>query len=111
MSIGKKIKELRTQKSMTQTEVAKALNTTCQTIFKYEQEIVTNIPTDKIEQLAKLFEVSPAYLIGWSESNENEKPMMQVTPLEKALLEKFRRLSAERQELAIQLLAPLEGGQ
>lgn len=110
MSIGKKIKDLRIQREMTQGDVAKALNTTCQAIFKYEQEIVTNIPTDKIEQLAKLFDVSPAYLIGWDDTQPTISiplPTDGLTDEERKLLEKFRCLSDERKALAIQLLDPL----
>ena len=52
MSIGMRIKSAREQRGMTLDEVAKRCNTTKQTIFKYENEIVTNIPYDKIVLLA-----------------------------------------------------------
>ena len=52
MSIGQRIKNAREQKSMTLDEVAKRCGTTKQTIFKYENDIVTNIPYDKIVRLA-----------------------------------------------------------
>lgn len=67
MSIGKRIKSAREQKNMTLDEVAKLCNTTKQTIFKYENEIVTNIPYDKIVLLAKALGVSPSYLFEWEE--------------------------------------------
>ena len=48
MTIGQRIRAARERKDMTLDEVATRCNTTKQTIFKYENEIVTNIPYDKI---------------------------------------------------------------
>lgn len=68
MTIGERIKTLRTEKGMTQTELAELLQTTKQNIFKYENGIVTNIPSDKIEKMAEIFGIEPATLMGWAES-------------------------------------------
>lgn len=67
MTIGERIKLLREEKNLTQTELAEALKTTKQNIYKYENGIITNIPSDKIEQMALYFHVSPAYIMGWDE--------------------------------------------
>lgn len=45
MTKGERIKLLREKANMTQEELAKLLNTTKQTIYKYEQSVVTNIPS------------------------------------------------------------------
>ena len=70
MTIGEKIKSLRESKRITQTELAEKLGTTKQNIYKYENGIITNIPSDKIELMAKCFEVSPGYIMGWEDENE-----------------------------------------
>ena len=67
MTIGERIKKLRLEKEYTLDEIADKLNTSRQTIFKYENNIVTNIPSDKIEKLALIFNVSPAYIMGWED--------------------------------------------
>lgn len=75
MAIGERIKLHREKANLTQDELAKQLNTTKQTIYKYENNVVTNIPSDKIEKMAELFGVNPGYLMGWSDipnSPENE---------------------------------------
>jgi len=72
MTKGERIKKLRKDKKLTLDDLAEQLNTTRQTIFKYESDIITNIPSDKIEMMAKIFNVSPAYIMGWEES---EKPV------------------------------------
>lgn len=69
MAIGERIKKLRLQNNYTLDEIADKLGTSRQTIFKYENNIVTNIPSDKIEKLAVIFNVSPAYIMGWEEDD------------------------------------------
>ncbi len=63
-SIGTKLKTLRENKKLTLDEVAEKVGTTRQTLFKYENGIVTNIPSNKLEDLAGFYGVSPAYLMG-----------------------------------------------
>lgn len=67
MSKGERIKELRERYEMTQDQLAQKLDTTKQTIFKYENGIITNIPSDKIEKMASIFNVSPSYILDWDD--------------------------------------------
>lgn len=69
MSIGKRMRSLRESLDMTQGEVAQKVGVATQTIFKYENEIVTNIPLDKLEKIADALHSSVAFLMGWEESN------------------------------------------
>lgn len=72
MTIGERIKSLRESKRITQTELAEKLGTTKQNIYKYENGIITNIPSDKIELMAKCFEVSPGYIMGWEDEDKKQ---------------------------------------
>lgn len=103
MSIGQRIKSAREQRCMTQDEVAKLCNTTKQTIFKYENEIVTNIPYDKIELLSSALNVTPSYLFGWDEKkiSPSELPL---TEGEKALLDLFRKVPEDKQAMVLQMI-------
>lgn len=65
MTKGERIKHLREQQNMTQEELAKRLKTTKQTISKYEKNIVTNIPSDRIEAIAIVLNSTPEYILGW----------------------------------------------
>ncbi|HAB01075.1 MAG TPA: transcriptional regulator [Ruminococcaceae bacterium] len=73
MTIGERIRQLREERKISQTELAEAAETTKQNLYKYENGIITNIPTDKIEKMAKKLSVSPAYLMGWKEESLNRK--------------------------------------
>jgi repressor LexA len=68
---GDRIRDLRKAKGITQIDMAKLLSTTKQTISKYEKGIVTNIPSDRIEAMARLLDTTPEYILGW-EKNEEE---------------------------------------
>lgn len=63
--IGARIKDLREKLGLTQTDLAQAMKTTKQTVYKYENNIITNIPSDKIEVLSNVLQTNPAYLMGW----------------------------------------------
>lgn len=67
MSVGKRIKRLREDLRMTQEDVANKVGVAIQTIYKYENEIVTNIPLDKLEKIAKVLSTNPSYLMGWDD--------------------------------------------
>lgn len=69
MNKGKRIKQLREELNISQTDLAKKVGISKQTLYKYENDIVTNIPSDKLESLADHLGVTPAYLMGWEESN------------------------------------------
>lgn len=65
MTKGDKIRKAREDKHITQEELGTLCGTTKQTIFKYENGVITNIPFDRLELIAEILDVSPAYLMGW----------------------------------------------
>ena len=71
MTIGDRIKQLRESKDIGQTELAEKINVSKQTLYKYENNIVTNIPSDKIESIADELNTTPAFLMGWINSDES----------------------------------------
>lgn len=103
MTIGKRIREERLRCSLSQEEVAKALNTTKQAIYKYESDIVTNIPMDKVEKLSILFGVTPSFLMGWDEE-ENSPEEPKLTEGEKMLIDLFRQIPEDAQKMYLEVL-------
>ncbi|WP_308653525.1 S24 family peptidase [uncultured Anaerococcus sp.] len=77
-TIGDNIKTLREDRDLSQTEVASKIGVSKQTLFKYENDIIQNIPTKYIEKLANLFDVSPGYIMGWQ--NKNGRPILDKIP-------------------------------
>lgn len=79
VSIGNRIREQRKLLGFSQTELAKKVRISKQTLYKYEKNIITNIPSDKIEEIAKILEVSEAYLMGWEEEEKVADNMYQLS--------------------------------
>lgn len=74
INIGDRIKFNREQKGLTQEELGKLCKTTKQTIYKYENSIVTNIPLDRLALIAQALDVSQAYLMGWEDNLDSVPP-------------------------------------
>ena len=65
MTVGDRIRKQRELAGITQTDLANMVKVSKQTLNKYEKNTITNIPSDKIEEIAKVLNISPAYLMGW----------------------------------------------
>ena len=69
--ISDNIKRLRHERGMTLEELARELGTTRQTIHRYENGTITNIPPEKVERLAEALGTSPSDLMGWRADFDN----------------------------------------
>lgn len=65
MTKGERIKESRERTGKSLTAFADAIGVSKQTLYKYENDIITNVPSDKIELIAELSGRSPCYIMGW----------------------------------------------
>ena len=78
--ISNKLKQLRKAKRMTLEELAETVGTSRQTIHRYENGIITNIPPEKVVSLAKALDTTPAYLMGWeSDIYQNYENITPIT--------------------------------
>ena len=102
MSVGQRIALAREQRNMTLEEVARLCETTKQTIFKYENGIVTNIPYDKIVLLSKALDVSPSYLFGWDEKKSSPSED-ELTEGEKMMIDIFRLIPEDQQQVFLEM--------
>ena len=90
MTVGDRIKQLRTSINMPQNELADRVGITKQSLYKYEKNIITNIPSDKIQLIADVLETTPAYLMGW-ENKENSKEAGSFSEWEKKIIAAYRK--------------------
>lgn len=65
MLVAERIKQLRKEANLTQEELAEKLGLKKVSIQKYENGGVTNIKSQTLEKLGEIFNVSPAYIMGW----------------------------------------------
>ena len=60
-----KLKRLRKENGLTLDELARIIGTSKQTIHRYENGIITNIPPSRVESLATVLGTTPSELMGW----------------------------------------------
>lgn len=105
MSMGTKIRELREARGMSLEDVARLCGTTRQAIYKYENEIVTNIPYDRIILLAKALNTTPSNLFDWNEDKKiSPNEDAGLTEGEKVVLELFRQIPADQQPMVLAMI-------
>ena len=63
--LSNNLKKLRKERGLTLDDLAKALDTSRQTIHRYENGIISNVPPEKVAKLAGALGVSPSSLMGW----------------------------------------------
>lgn len=74
MDIGDRIRGLRLKKNMTLEELGNKVGVGKSTVRKWENGIIANMKRDKIAKLALALEVSPAYLMGWTDEPTLDEP-------------------------------------
>ena len=97
MTVGERLKSLRIQKGLSQVEFADKINVSKQTLYKYENNIITNIPSDKIEASAEILNTTPAFLMGWEDAeNRLFSYWTRISEInkEKHLIELYRKLNS-----------------
>lgn len=70
MTVGEKIKKLRTEKGLSQREFARQLGYTDHTTIARAENDKVDLPMSKVRQIAAFFNVTPDYLMGWRDEPE-----------------------------------------
>lgn len=102
--VGKRIKQAREAAGISQTDLAKRVGISKQTLYKYETEIVTNIPSDKIEAISKIVRVTPAFLMGWESPDPLNSQEIILTQAEMSLIKSYRTADPGTQAAVKKLL-------
>lgn len=103
MNIGKRIKERRKELGMSADKLAKILGKDRSTIFRYEKGDIENLPLDILQPIAKALNTTPSYLMGWEDKKSS--PDDKLTEGEKMLLDLFRQVPEEQQQLVLQMIS------
>lgn len=78
MNIGNRIKIKRLENNLTLEELGKKADVSRATMQRYESGKITNIPSDRIERISEALGVSPAFIMGWED--ENNEPILENIP-------------------------------
>lgn len=97
MTIGERIKKRRTSLGISQVSLADKVGISKQSLYKYENGIITNIPSDKISQIAAALDTTPSYLMGWDKEDDD-------ATISDRLLTRYRELDDLDQAMIRRLL-------
>ena len=70
MTVGERIKQRRKELGLSADELAEKLNKNRATVYRYESSDIERIPAEVLKPLSEILQVSPEYLMGWSEEDE-----------------------------------------
>ena len=83
MTVGERIKQRRKELGLSADELAEKLNKNRATVYRYESSDIERIPAEVLKPLSEILQVSPEYLMGWSEEDEKNGLDRLVRDIEK----------------------------
>ena len=109
MGMAERIKMMRKAKGLTQVELARRLGLKDSAIAKYENGRVENIKRSTIEEMAKILECSPVYLL-CLEDDVPAQPNFAISDFEKELILNFRQADSLDRQMVLRILKLEEKG-
>ena len=103
-TIGNNILIMRKQLGWTQEELAHKMGYKSKSTINKIEMGINDVPQSKIVKFAEVLGTTPAHLMGWSESKKNSPSAIELTEGEKAILELFRRVPEDQQQLVLQMI-------
>lgn len=106
---AKRIKELRLKNGYTMEKLAELIGVSKSTIAKWENGYVENMRQDRVYKLAKLFNVTPTYIMGYENEYDNnyENLGVEINTREKKFIDLYSRLDAYQQGLVNNMIEAL----
>lgn len=109
-TVGDNILNRRKELGLTQEELAKRMGYKSKSTINKIEMGINDIPQGKIVKFAEALYTTPAHLMGWDEEdNSPEEPTL--TEGENMLLDLFRRIPEDKQELVLQMIRVALGNQ
>lgn len=91
MTIGERIKQLRKEHGLTQKDLAERCGYSSLTTINKIELGINSVPISVVEKIARVFGVSPSYLMGW-ENEYNEKNLMRYDNISPISVQKIPML-------------------
>ncbi len=73
MSLGSRMRDARLRQDLTLEQVGEKAGVSRATIQRYEKGVISNIPSDRIEAIARALDVTPSYLMGWDDTGYGDE--------------------------------------
>ena len=103
-TVGDNICIMRKKLGWTQEDLAKRMGYKSKSTINKIELGINDIPQSKIVQFAEVLGTTPAQLMGWKEEKTSPTDKEELTEGEEMLLELFRRVPEDQQELVLQMI-------
>ncbi len=110
-TVGENILRMRKRLGWTQEELATKMGYKSKSTINKIELGINDIPQSKIVQFADVLGTTPAHLMGWDEEEKNPPEEPKLSEGEKILLDLFRRVPNEQQQLVLQMIRAALGSQ
>ena len=100
-TVGENILLMRKQLGLTQEELANKMGYKSKSTINKIELGINDIPQSKIVQFAEVLGTTPAHLMGWNEENKNPPEKIELSEGEKMLLNLFRQVPEDQQQLVL----------
>ena len=94
IELANRLRTKRIENNLSLQDVAEKLGVSKVTVSRYETLDITNIPSDKIEGMAKLYNTTPAYLMGWEDKKEKENINIDTINTDYIMIPLYESISA-----------------
>lgn len=91
-TIGDRIKARRLELDMSQDELARLVGYKSRSSINKIESDGRLLPQRKIMEIANALNTTPAYIMGWEESNETESPSVTLTPPTKKVPKDLKKI-------------------
>lgn len=109
-TVGNRILQRRKELDLTQEELARRMGYKSKSTINKIEMGINDIPQSKIKRFAEVLATTPSFLMGWDEEdNSPEEP--KLTEGEEILLDLFRRIPEDKQDLVLQMIRVALGNQ
>jgi transcriptional regulator with XRE-family HTH domain len=110
-TVGENILYMRKRLGWTQEELAKKMGYKSKSTINKIELGINDIPQSKIVQFADVLGTTPAHLMGWNEDEITPPEEPQLSEGEKLLLDLFRKIPEDQQQLYLRILRSALGNQ
>ena len=109
-TVGYRILQRRKELDLTQEELARRMGYKSKSTINKIEMGINDIPQSKIMKFAEVLATTPSFLMGWDDEEDSLEEST-LTEGEKMLLDLFRRVPEDKQELVLQMIRVALGNQ
>ena len=110
-TVGENILLIRRSLGWTQEDLAKRMGYKSKSTINKIEMGINDIPQSKIAKFAEVLGTTPAHLMGWKEEQKTPPQELILTEGEQMLIDLFRQIPEEKQELVLQMIRVALGNQ